>query len=116
VEDGMCGFLLRVVALGLFYFFLFDATSSLHIVTLGGQILGSSIIALAAALLHTASKKIFVRKTMRTVFATFCTAAISYLTIKLLPGYIVSDIAGATLVMLQICLAAAIIGLLIEDR
>ena len=78
--------------------------------------MGSSIIALAAALLHTASKKIFVRKTMRTVFATFCTAVISYLTIKLLPGYIVSDIAGATLVMLQICLAAAIIGLLIEDR
>ena len=108
----MCGFLLRVVALGLFYFFLFDATSSLHIVTLGGQILGSSIIALAAALLHTASKKIFVRKTMRTVFATFCTAVVSYLTIKLLPGYIV----GATLVILQICLAAAIIGLLIEDR
>ena len=112
----MCGFLLRVVALGLFYFFLFDATRSLHIVTLGGQILGSSIIALAAALLHTASKKIFVRKTMRTGFATFCTAAISYLRFKLLPGSLVSDIAGATLVMLQICLAAAIIGLLIEDR
>ena len=112
----MCGFLLRVVALGLFYFFLFDATRSLHIVTLGGQILGSSIIALAAALLHTAGKKIFARKSIRVVFATFCTAIITYLTIKLLPGYIVSDIAGATLVMLQICLAAAIIGLLIEDR
>ena len=112
----MCGFLLRVVVLGLFYFFLFDATSSLHIVTLGGQILGSSIIALTAALLHTASKKIFVRKTIRAAFATVCTAIISYLTIKLLPGYIVSDIAGATLVILQICLAAAIIGFLIEDR
>ena len=107
----MCGFLLRVVALGLFYFFLFDATSSLHIVTLGGQILGSSIIALAASLLHTASKKIFAKKTIRVVFATFCTAVITYLTIKLLPGYIISDIAGATLVILQICLAAAIIGL-----
>lgn len=112
----MCGFLLRVVALGLFYFFLFDATSSLHIVTLGGQILGSSIIALTAALLHTASKKIFVRKNLRVIFATLGTAAITYLTIRLLPGYIVSDIAGATLVMLQICLAAVIIGFLIEDR
>ena len=112
----MCGFLLRVVALGLFYFFLFDATSSLHIVTLGGQILGSSITALTAALLHTASKRIFVRKKLRVIFASFGTAVITYLTIRLLPGYIVSDIAGATLVMLQICLAAVIIGFLIEDR
>lgn len=112
----MCGFLLRVVALGLFYFFLFDATSSLHIVTLGGQILGSSVIALVAALLHTASRRIFTRKNMRVMFASFCTAAMTYLTISLLPGYIVSDIAGLMLVILQICLAAAIIGLLIEDR
>ncbi len=112
----MCGFLLRVVVLALFNFFLFDATTSLHIVTLGGQILGSTIIALIAALLHTLAKKIFAGKTIRIVFATFGTVVIAYLTMKLLPGYSFSDIIGATFVLLQICLAAAIIGILIEDR
>jgi len=54
----MCGLLLRAVALSVFFFFLLDATSAIHIVTLGGQILGSTIVAVSAALLHTVSKKI----------------------------------------------------------
>ncbi|NCD08366.1 MAG: hypothetical protein EOL98_02895 [Negativicutes bacterium] len=112
----MCGLLLRAVALSVFFFFLLDATSSIHIVTLGGQILGSTIVAVAAALLHTVSKKILSKKSLRIAFATFWTAIIAYLTIRLLPGYIVSDFPGATLVLLQVCLASAVVGMLIKDK
>lgn len=75
----MCGFLLLrgCYPLACSISFLFDATSSSHCFAFkGGQILGSSIIALAAALLHTRCSGI-ARKSIRVVFATFCTAVIT---------------------------------------
>ena len=112
----MCGLLLRAVALSVIFYFLLDITSSVHIVTLGGQILGSAIVGVLAALLHTASQKILSSEKLRIVFATLWTAAIAYLTAKTLPGYIIVDAMGAVFILVQVCVAASAAGMLIKDK
>lgn len=112
----MCGLLLRAFALSVIFYFLLDASSSVHIVTLGGQILGSTIVGVSAALLHTASKKNVNSEKLRIVFATLWTAAIAYLTAKALPGYIIVDVTGAIFVLVQVSIAAAAAGMIIKDK
>lgn len=112
----MCGFLLRTLLLGLFVFFLLEVTPAVSVVTFGGQILGSTIVAVLAAFFHTIAEKWLRRKLARIFFNSALTALAAVLTSGFLPGYRVLDVAGATFVLLQICMASALAGALIKDR
>lgn len=108
----MVGFLLRVHLQIIFFYFLLDNIPSVFIVTLGGQLLGITIIALLSGVLQSQ----LVSKKIAPLGTSIILLIIAVLTGCFLPGYTVVNMAGTNFILALMMIIHLCLGKYIKDR
>jgi hypothetical protein len=112
----MCGFLLRAVFLSVVLYLLFAVETTIHIVTLGGQILGASLVGLLTACYHTIVRRIFTHIWVGRIVAAIWAGLTVMVVVKLLPGYTVTDPTFFSYIVSIFCIIAWVVNYFIEDK
>jgi len=112
----MCGFLLRTVFLSLILYLLLGIESAVHIVTLGGQILGAASVGLLTACYHTIGRRFFVNICRGRSFAVIISGLTMVFAVRVLPGYKVVNFTMFLCILITFCLIGWIVNYFIEDK
>jgi|GEM_PF-1263747 hypothetical protein len=112
----MCGFLLRGVFLSLVLYLLFGIEAGIHIVTLGGQILGASLVGLFTACYHTIGRHLFTHVWIGRIVAAIWAGLTVIVVARLLPGYTVTNPSVFSYIVSVFCLIAWTIDNFIKDK
>lgn len=108
----MVGFLLRLHLQIIFFFLLLNSIPAIFIVTLGGKILGVTIIALISSVLQSQ----IVCEKVSLIFTNSILLIGIFLVGYLLPGYVVVDLVGTIVILGLIMLIHMGLGKYIKDR
>lgn len=95
------------VTAGVLVFMAIYNTSFINVVTLGGTVLGSAVIAFGAALLAVLLQKLLSGRVLRRVLAGIGCGCITAGTAALLPGWTISTDGPALLFLLVLCALVA---------
>jgi len=112
----MCGFLLRAVFLSVVLYLLFGVEAAIHIVTLGGQILGVSLVGLLTACYHTIGRRLFAHIWIGRIVAAIWAGLTAIVVARLLPGYTVINPSVFSYIVSGFCLIAWTVDYFIEDK
>ena len=112
----MCGFLLRAVFLSVVLYLLLSVEAAIHIVTLGGQILGASLVGLLAACYNTLGHRLFTHIWIGRIVAAIWTGLTVMVVASLLPGYIVTDPTDFSYIVSVFCLITWTVNYFIEYK
>lgn len=112
----MCGFLLRAVFLSLVGYLLLATEAALHIVTLGGQILGAAVIGLLTACYHTMGRRFLVNVWQGRILAAIVSGVTMLLVVHVLPGYTVLNVTMFSGIVIFFCIVGYIVNCFIEDK
>ena len=112
----MCGFLLRAVFLSLILYLLLGIEAAVHIVTLGGQILGAASVGLLTACYHTIGRRVFINLWWGRSFAAIISGLTMVLVVQFLPGYKVIDFTMFSCILIVFCLIGWLVNYYIEDK
>lgn len=113
---NMCGFLLRTVLLSVILYLLLGIEAAIHVVTLGGQILGAAAVGLLTAIYHTLARYFFANKWIGRIVAAMWSGLTVIVIVRVLPGYTVLDATLFSYIVSVFCLISWAINYFIKDK
>ena len=112
----MCGFLLRAIFLSVVLYLLLGIESVVHVVTLGGQILGATLAGLLTSCYHTGSKFFFINIGLGRIFATMMSGLTTMFVVHVLPGYTIVSFTLFLYTVVFFCIIGWLANYFIEDK